>query len=184
MTALLLAPHADDETLFAAYTLMRYRPHVVVCLKAGDRSGRETEEAIAELGLDPYGHIDDAEPGAGLEQWPYAEERPIPNDLLELLWTRRDEYDRVFAPAVEEGGHEQHNEIGRIAVTVFGVGRVTGYLTYTRAGGRSTWGTLVEPTTDWIAMKLRALSCYQSQIDRDATRPWFYDQLDLREWVA
>lgn len=28
---LLFAPHADDETLFAAYTVLRFSPHVIIC---------------------------------------------------------------------------------------------------------------------------------------------------------
>lgn len=173
MTALLLAPHADDETLFAAFTCMHFRPLIVICFDAADPV-RRLESGLAAQTL-----------GCELEQWVYSEDRLLPRDFFELL-LRRDEhthFDRVFAPAVEDDGHEQHNAVGRTARAVFG-SRVTGYLTYTRSGGRSTNGDLVATTPEMIRRKLAALACYQSQIDRPATRPWFYEQLDMREWLG
>jgi LmbE family N-acetylglucosaminyl deacetylase len=177
MNSLLLAPHADDETLFAAYTILRERPDVVVCFRA-PRDGRAQEireqETAAAMGF----------LGAEWEQWPYSEGRELPRDFLDLLVRRAGEYERCYAPAVEGGGHDEHNAVGRAAVAAFGPDRVGGYLTYTRDGGRSKWGDLVEPEPGWIALKLEALACYRSQIEREATRSWFYDLLDLREWSA
>ena len=37
VTNLLLAPHADDETLFACYTLLRHRPLVLLCFPGAER---------------------------------------------------------------------------------------------------------------------------------------------------
>lgn len=176
MRSLLLAPHSDDETLFASYLILRHKPTVTVCLRSPGELGvsrfRETRAAMRILG-DPE-----------VETWPYRETQPLPRDFYELLFRRAEEYDHCFAPAVEEGGHEHHNEVGRLALAVFGEHRVTRYLTYTRHGGRSREGTLVEPEPEWVALKLAALACYRSQIDDPATRPWFYDLVDLREWVA
>ena len=92
---------------------------------------------------------------------------------------------RVFAPAVNSLGHEQHNGFGRIARDVFG-GLVQPYLTYAPRGKRERVdGDLeIKPTTDEISRKLRALAAYKSQIENPATRPWFFDLLDLREWLA
>ncbi len=39
MTKILLTPHADDETLFAAYTLLREKPLVVLCFTGAPRHG-------------------------------------------------------------------------------------------------------------------------------------------------
>ncbi len=89
----------------------------------------------------------------------------------------------VFAPLPEEGGHEQHNHVGRLAKEVFG-SRVIFYLTYTRDRGRSSWGDLVVPKPWMIPLKLRALSCYYTQImyDGTGTRSWFTG--GIGEWTA
>ena len=92
--------------------------------------------------------------------------------------------DIVIAPSYEEGGHEQHNAVAQAATSVFG-GDVIHYLTYTREGGRSRDGYLVKPDDpEWIALKLRALACYRSQLRIENCRPWFTDLLDLNEWLA
>jgi hypothetical protein len=55
----LFAPHNDDEALFAAYTVQRERPRVVVCFPSygdyGDAGVRELESraAVRELGAGP-----------------------------------------------------------------------------------------------------------------------------------
>ena len=49
--AVLFAPHGDDETLFAFYTLLRVKPHVVVVLEGEPVRRKETAAAmeIAEV---------------------------------------------------------------------------------------------------------------------------------------
>jgi hypothetical protein len=90
----------------------------------------------------------------------------------------------VFAPAIEPEGHDHHNAVGLLAQDVFG-DRVTHYLTYGPRGKRSSYGVPVPPpTAHEIALKLRALSMYESQIGSFAARPWFFELLDLREWWA
>jgi LmbE family N-acetylglucosaminyl deacetylase len=180
MTALFLAAHNDDETLFGSFLIQECQPWVVVCLRSQvqeDRYGitaaareRETSEALLELGA------------PGWEQWPYLDRDPnwseVRRELEEL--NGRSAYDPVFAPAVEPDGHYQHNRIGDIAYEVFG-DRVISYLTYTRSGGRSRNGTEIEPKPEWIERKHRALACYRSQIEEPSCRPWFLG--DLREYV-
>ncbi len=182
--ALLLAPHGDDETLFAAYTCMRYgkRMHVIVCTTDADPHIRpirsmETKKAIAQFGCSHH-------------EW------PMPAD--EVDWSRGREWleswasnalfatkiEHVFAPAIEPEGIPDHNAVGLLAQDVFG-DRVTHYLTYAPRGQRSRYGVEVPPpTAHEIARKLRALSCYESQITNPATRPWFFELLDMREWWA
>ena len=183
MTALLLSPHNDDEVLFASYLCLRYHPHVIVCLRSGvqERYGvyasereEETEEAMRHL-------------GCTWEQWPYQDQsfdhfRGI-GALRGGFEALAGQYDHCFAPAVELEGHEQHNLIGQLAREVFG-DRITHYLTYTRDGGRSRDGVPNEPDEpEWIAAKMQALACYRSQLRVHNCRPWFYEQLDLREWI-
>lgn len=178
MSGILLAPHNDDESLFASYTLMREKPLVVVCfypvrqerdgIFASDRIG-ETSEAMAVLGCD-------------FEQW------SSPDNLVEVpllggeIMAATDRYDHCWAPLPEPDGHEQHNLVGQLAVQAFGVERTTFYATYRRGYARTETGVEVVPWAGWRALKLRALSCYSSQIDLPATRPWFTVGWD-REWV-
>jgi LmbE family N-acetylglucosaminyl deacetylase len=182
--ALLLAPHGDDETLFAAFTCMRYgkRMHVIVCTQDADPAIRgvrsmETKRAISLLGCTHH-------------EWPMSADEPNWDSAKEWLgaWASDKLFatriEKVFAPAIEVEGHEQHNAVGLLAQDVFG-DRVTHYLTYGPRGERSQHGVEVAPpTAHEIVRKLRALSCYESQITNPCSMPWFFDLLDMREWWA
>lgn len=91
--------------------------------------------------------------------------------------------EHVWAPLVEDGGHEDHNEVGRIAAEIF-PGRVSFYATYRRGFTRTRTDTEVMPEPEWPAVKFRAMSCYASQINLENTRPWFAADDMLREWVG
>lgn len=179
MSTLLLAPHSDDEALFAAFLVMRHQPDVVVCL--GDPSPeirelreRETTHALSHMGF-----------RGNLWFWLHAEgeadRRALRQDLLDPLWSS---YDRVFAPAVHPDGHPEHNLVGEVALDVYGSGQTTCYHTYTRLGGRTRDGREVPFHPGWIGPKLRALSVYQTQHVHPDRQPWFTSMIDLREWVA
>lgn len=182
MTVVLFQPHSDDAALFAAYACVRENPVVVTVLRserqatAGvDHDTRELEDrcAFAELGVTAY------------EQWPYSDASPdwgAVVNAMRLLDERLTPH-RVFAPAPEQDGHDQHNQVGELARQVFG-DRLIGYLTYVRGCGHSTGGVEVPCEPDWVARKLRALACYRSQIWEPSTRPWFVELLDVREWVT
>lgn len=178
MTVLLLEPHHDDAALFAAFTCLRFKPFVVTVLASHLQEERgygitnatrseENRQALKILGCDN-------------EQWPY----PDNNPPWDVILARVDELDAalrpetVFAPAVEQDGHDQHNNVGMVADKVFGH-RVRPYLTYRRTHGK-TVGVEVVPEPDWIVQKHWALACYHSQIKEPTTRQWFLD--DLREY--
>lgn len=173
MTAVLLAPHGDDETLFAAYTCMREKLHVIVCsqdAEPGVRAERslETARAIGVLGCSHH-------------EWPIpANARPDLRAMKSWLsgWAT---VDRVYAPAVDPAGQPDHNLIGELARQVFG-DRVVAYTTYAPRGQRQHGSLEVVPTAAEIQRKLLALSCYSTQIENRLTRPWFYNLLDMREW--
>lgn len=180
-----LAPHNDDETLFAAYTLQRERPHVIVCTRAyGDyrRRERETQEAVYRLtGSETY------------EQWTFDAHAPDWAKMQDAIAGLAGE--TVWAPAYNyvENGHAvgvpppvgwgvlQHDTVGWLTEQV--LENVRHYCLYTRWNGRDTRGAGVEPSAMEIARKLEAVSQYISQIENPATRPWFYDRFDMREWV-
>lgn len=93
------------------------------------------------------------------------------------------EWLKVYAPAWHEGGHSEHNEVSHLATAAYG-NKVTYYETYAPRGQRTRTDNEV-PYEPWmVARKLRALSCFVSQIEQESTRPWFTSLLDLREWVA
>lgn len=182
MKTVLLAPHHDDETLFASYLAQEHQPDLVICTRA---------EVQADRGLPIRHEHREAETRAawsilsdgtsGIRQWQFSDNEAR-TDWLALgtaVHRLAAEYDRVIAPAVEpEGGHAHHNYVGIAAQEAFGLERVTSYLTYTRHGGRSTWGPEVEiKHPDWIIAKLRALACYPTQIREPSTRPWFLGPL-------
>lgn len=180
MSSLLIAPHSDDEVLFASFIVTAHRPEVLVV--AGDpdpgmRHRRSIESRAAGYALGrPYGRM----------HFTSLTEGSLSLELVTsaLRFYAHDGLDEVFAPAIEDDGHEEHNLVGAAAVEVFG-GRVRQYLTYTRTGGRSRSDRPIEPPGTYsIADKLRALACFTSQIAHPARRPWFYDQLDMREWWA
>lgn len=168
---LFLSPHADDETLFGAFTIQREHPLVVVVFdgvvqgRRGDAitpemRRRETLDAMLELGALPplfLGYSDADRAHETLEE-----------SLRDL--NRRHKPEVVWAPAVEKGGHEQHNLVGELADKIFP--NVEHYMTYRRLEGKST-GRLVPVEPGMISAKLRALACYGSQIDHRDNRPHF-----------
>lgn len=173
--ALLLAPHADDETLFAAYLAQHYAAHVIVVYD----EGRESELAQATQWL-----------GCTHQQLPVqkgttdAEEVEVfLNGLRDPLG--QDPWDIVAMPAVEEGGHEEHNAVGKAGWQTFGDLEIVRYTTYAPRGERTRGRHESFPSQpEHVARKLAALSCYRSQIADPASGPWFYSLLDMREWIA
>lgn len=171
--SLLLAPHnlGDDETLFAAFTCLKHRPHIVTVLRSVRQEAngitaaeREAETAAAAKVL-----------GCTWEQWSYPDDDPPWNRIryaLETQW-RLHGWTRVFAPWPEPGGHPDHNRVGELAEAVFGAERVSFYTTYVYGGPR-TVGREVEYEPAWIAAKLEALLCYRSQIERGPRRMWMW----------
>lgn len=152
---------------------MKEKPFVVTVLSHTDNMDRwvENEEAMSLLEV-PWMPL------------PFPDENPVWDDVYERISMFQDEdYNHFFAPAVEEGGHEQHSLLGEIVAEVFGADRVTHYLTYRRGSGRSQSENEVIPEPGWAATKMRAMACYESQIERKNTRYWFSSDDMLREWL-
>ena len=169
---LLIAPHADDETLFASYLAQRYEAGIAVVYDEG-RSG-ELFQAGNYLGCPTvnWGNHKGASPA----------------EIRMYFDSFSDPPERVIYPAELVGGHEEHNIVSRVVVDWCqewpGIERIE-YLTYAPRGRRVTDGVASLPEKpEHIARKLMALSCYRSQIEDPATAPWFYDLLDMREWLA
>lgn len=185
MSAILFAPHNDDETLFAFYQCVRLQPHVLVVL-------RSFKQAAFENG--PTYDVREAETRCAMElagvplyeQWDHSDLAPdwlrIGRLIEELLAVEAP--DVVVAPAWEYGGHDHHNAVANI-VSRIRPGAIR-YLTYKRCEGRSMSGREVVSTDDERDLKIEALGCYESQENLPSTAPWFLtDQYgDLREWIA
>jgi LmbE family N-acetylglucosaminyl deacetylase len=90
--------------------------------------------------------------------------------------------DHVWAPALENGGHHQHNLVAQAATLMFQPDHITRYLTYTPLG--KSRSNCASPITDssFIRKKLRALSCYQTQIDNPNLGCWPHFAADLFEY--
>lgn len=159
---ILLAPHHDDETLFAAFTCCRVKPLIAVVLRSTLQEGRgegttdaerrwETGKAAAEL-------------GCPVEFWHYMDHAPDWHAIEKHIGRLKP--DHVYAPAVEMGGHPHHNTLGEIADVTFAWSKVTHYTTYVNGGDRTTIGPRerVVPEPWMVGAKLRALACYESQI--------------------
>ena len=166
--AVLFSPHSDDETLFAAFTILKHRPHVVVCFEStgdyGDQAVREAEtrDAMSVLGAD------------GVEQW-------AGGDLEAQMRAldARVKPAQVFAPSVRSS-HPDHVHVAQAAATVFGH-RLTTYHTYIH-GTKVRSDRIVPFEPNWISKKLRALARYESQINHPRAHAFFLE--DLREFYG
>lgn len=167
MNVVLLEPHADDGILFHAFGAIRFQPLFVTVLAGPEKQNvqrwDESDAAISVLGCQNL-------------RWEFDEKSvdwDVVHEKVGRLRDGRIDWDHVLAPAVEDGGHEQHNYVGEIADDIFGPENVTHYMTYRRGFNRSQSGTEVIPEPGWVALKMQAMACYTSQIENPLTRPWF-----------
>jgi glycosyltransferase involved in cell wall biosynthesis len=166
--AVLFTPHADDETLFAAFTVQRTRPRIVICFPSvrdyGDTATRlEESRAAAEvLGAGP------------VEQWngedlagkmrAFVAERGMPAE--------------VWAPS-PHASHADHRAVAAAALEVFG-SLVRLYHTYDGPARVRQGREVPPPASDAIERKIRALACYSTQLRHPRAGAFFLD--DQREY--
>jgi LmbE family N-acetylglucosaminyl deacetylase len=164
----LFSPHADDETLFAAFTILRHRPDIVVCFgSAGDYGPTdvrtaETREAMTVLG------------GGVVEQWGGG-------DLVAQMrsYDARVNPVRVWAPH-EDASHPEHVAVARAARQVFG-DRLQAFHTYD-VSGKVRRGRPVAFEPAWVQQKLRALLRYETQVRHPRACQFFtWDLLEYAE---
>lgn len=156
MSNILLAPHCDDEGLFASYIIMRTRPKVYVVadgtthekfgVTAQDRRN-ETIKACALLGVE-------------VEFLGIPEHTLTEQDLLQLLPFLPQGL--VFAPALQ-GGHAHHDLLSRVAKHRY-QDQVLFYSTYAKDDLTPRGELAVMPTQDEIDKKEQVLECYTSQL--------------------
>ncbi len=174
---LFLAPHSDDETLFGAYTLMREKPLVVIVTDSwlqffrntgitADQRWNETVEAMKILGCPVVrlGIRDDV-----IDEW------SVKDKLCRFA-----NFERIYAPAVQ-GGNPHHDLIGEVAKYLFG-SRATQYSTYSKDELYIKGSFELVPTPEEIELKNKALDCYVTQLNLEATKPHFEAVKGKSEW--
>lgn len=178
---LFLSPHNDDETLFGAFTLLREKPLVVFIFDGTRQEGvtaelrrNESRTACRILGVQCVflGLPDTISPVLLPRAFREAWSRVIlPPDLAGEL------VPHVYAPAYAEGGNAQHNLVHDSVLKWFPSANTTYYTTYLKhEKQRSKVGVPIE-NGDWVARKLNAMACYQSQIRLLSTQPHFLRDL-------
>lgn len=157
---LLLSPHNDDECLFAAYTLMRERPLVVVVTDSdahvaegvtAQQRREESRRACELLGVPVVflgmtdGALDQQKEDLRRRLGPFASQP----------WSH------VYAPAIQ-GGHKDHDAVGDVVSSMFST--VSYYATYAAGECFTPLGSEIKPTPKEVDRKNMALECYASQI--------------------
>ena len=186
MTAILFAPHNDDESLFAFYQLMLHRPKVVVCFRSDlqERRGTGITAVVREEETDRAMNV----AGCDWEQWPILDSDPERAARLSG-WMSIEASDPcprlVIAPLAEENGHEDHNIVANAVTVAFQhQAHIIRYATYQRGCGRTVTDLEMPCFGEWWSLKDRAMACYESQISEPSTAPWFTDLQAHREWLA
>lgn len=163
-TRVLFEPHADDAGLFAAFTVLKYRPRIVTCFGSSGDYGdtatraRETIEAMSILG------------GGPCVQWNGGDLTAQMRDLDASV-----KPSLVFAPN-ERASHPDHVAVALAAREVFG-DRLRTYHTYDERGKvREGRETPFEP--EWVLAKLRALARYESQVTHARACRFFLGPFD------
>lgn len=165
--AVLFSPHSDDEALFAAFSIIRHRPRVVICFPSagdyGDTATRtaESRQAVALLG------------GGDVDQWDGGDIEAQMRDLDARLHPTI-----VFAPDID-ASHPEHRAVAAACALVFGP-RVRWFHTY-NDGGKVRTGDPVPFEPGWTERKRAALACYRSQLAHPRARKFFED--DLAEYA-
>lgn len=179
----LISTHNDDATLFAAFTVRRWNPLVVVVYDsyqqhfAGfpgtDWESRRIEDIRAMQILAPGAPV----------QFLGLDDRVVDVDAIRGalggLARHFTGSGRIWIPAFEEGGQRHHNAVSLVATEIFRASglEVTQYTSYTERG-RTIGNFRVPFERDWVRQKLLALACYRSQINHPDCAPHFLGPLD------
>jgi LmbE family N-acetylglucosaminyl deacetylase len=162
---LLLAPHSDDEALFASYVQLAYQPHVVVCLqgrRARHLPRNDVREAESRASADVLGTtVEFIESPCDPADWHAVEQRVAQFEPHE-----------VFAPLPEMDGSSQHNAIGNLAAGLWPI-HTTFYATYGLHNGRTQEGQRLGIGEGWPLRKQKALACFVSQSSKPDTAMHF-----------
>jgi LmbE family N-acetylglucosaminyl deacetylase len=186
-----ISPHDDDQVLFGAFTLLRETPIVVIVYDSYVQPSRglagtewhlraaESERACEILGCTDVRRLrfSDASPDVTPAY--------IRNRLEDALSDVPPSSRRLYFPAYEANGHEQHNIVHRGCLPAALLSPTSCcYMTYTRTMGKSVSEREVPITSaNWITRKLKALACFESQFSLNPNMGcWPHFLRDQREY--
>lgn len=184
MNTLLISPHDDDHALFTAYTCMREKPLVAVVTDSFRQPMR------GEVGCDAQTRMLETLKSCEVLGCPvfrmgipdtYFDADPKVGDLLERVFRCFQNYDKVYAPALQFG-NKDHDLISEVAKRVFG-DKVIFYTTYTKNALYTEGTKEIVPTEEEKELKEKALACYTSQLNLPATKPHFDAVVGKSEWL-
>ena len=183
-----LAPHNDDEALFGAFTLLRYKPLVIIVTDSYIQPERNLHLQVTE-----YDTIVDTSAAARRQETIEAMKIagcPVvflgikDTELTEEVLRERLQYfnpETIYIPAVQ-GGNSQHDLIGRVAYEMFGK-KCERYCTYTKTELWTIGGWELTPTWEETQLKNKMLDCYKSQLQLPSTAPHFEAVRNKSEWL-
>lgn len=175
----LLSIHDDDSVLFTAFTCLREKPLVVVCLDSYIQPNR------GEIGCDHITRANETKKAHEILGCPVIR-LGIPDNLateenITEALRGMSGFDTVYAPALQ-GGNPHHDMVSRAAGLSFGV-RVRYYTTYSKQELWTKGNKEIVPTEEELNLKYKALMCYQSQYNLPATRPHFEAVIGRSEFL-
>ena len=180
ITKIFIAPHNDDEALYGAFTIMTENPLVVVV-------------SDSHIQQEQYPHITPElrrQESTNAMKMLKAEVRfmgvpdnGITDDMLlgqfEKIKKQYPNLKIVYAPMIERG-NILHDMCGRIAGKVFD--NVLHYSTYTKERPRAKGDIPVHGDPEALALKLKALQCYKSQINKTEDKIYFDEAMKHPEF--
>jgi len=174
--SIFFAPHHDDETLFGAFTIQKRHPDIAICFEADYLPDKRLLETINALNY--LKHKGD------LILFGISEKNSDYNLLEENIKQISEKYKLAYAPADESNleSNYHHNIVGNLVEKYFGKDKTIRYLTYTWPNGRSTSSNIVPYNGTMVLRKLKAMSCYESQINNTGVMDQFlYTQYEYYE---
>ena len=174
-----LSVHNDDEALFAAYTLMRLRPLVIVCTDSYIQPER------GDVGCDAHTRRQETIEAMKLIGCPVLFLGIKDTELTEEILRERIQWfepETVYIPALQ-GGNPQHDLVNKVAMEIFGRKNIEQYCTYTKTELYTTGGWEVAPTHTEMELKNKMLECYKSQLQLPSTASHFAAVKNKSEWL-
>ena len=154
MSKVLFAPHNDDETLFAAYTIMRNKPLVVICFDSYIQNWtnwkerrKESKKAMDMLGVK-------------VEFLGLNDKTATKEDLRKAMSQYRAK--EVWASS---GSHKHHKWVGGVARELFPDCML--YSTYENSDLHVQTDFVLAPSIKELDLKELALTCYKSQLEKN-----------------
>jgi LmbE family N-acetylglucosaminyl deacetylase len=173
--SILIAPHNDDEALYASYLILLEKPEVYIVydgyqhqekfnVKIEERR-KESEEAMKILGVNVH--------------FLGGDDRDSSKEQVCRLMKQIPEDEIYYAPA-KQGGNVQHDLVSDCAKELFN--KVFYYATYTKDNLTPKGKGYVMALEGQAELKEKALACYKSQIRLN--KPHFDAVRGQKEWLV